>query len=209
MKNELTQKELKQRIHYDPDTGKITWKQHRKSTMIGQEAGSIESSGRMAIRIDRQRYCAAHLIILYMTGEMPRFAGFKNEDYTDRRYKNIYASEKLIKRRRKTAKRAPPARQSTTKTAIMRATEGDIQYTKISIAENLGIHKINMSSLFDELVDDDHIQKLGTGWRTTAKGHAALAKNHDFDRENPFLDMLLHFYKNCCPGIGPQQYRYF
>ena len=71
----ITQEELKQILHYDPDTGKWTWlisKRGYRGISVGDEAGNASHErGYRSICIDGVRYPSTHLANLYMTGEWP------------------------------------------------------------------------------------------------------------------------------------------
>lgn len=71
----LTQHRLKELLHYNPDTGVMTWKVHQGCMMTGQEAGAIvklKHSHYIHIQIDRKLIYLHRLAFLYMTGAMPR-----------------------------------------------------------------------------------------------------------------------------------------
>jgi hypothetical protein len=75
-KNEilLTQMELKEILHYDPETGNFTWlklKPHAKIS-IGDIAGNFYN-GYIRIKINNIRYLSHRLAWLYMTGSWPKF----------------------------------------------------------------------------------------------------------------------------------------
>ena len=67
----MTQDELKQLLHYDPETGIFTWICRRRGVIPGQVSGSIFRSGYRIIRIAGKGYRAHRLAVLYMTGEWP------------------------------------------------------------------------------------------------------------------------------------------
>jgi hypothetical protein len=67
----LTQTELKEYLHYNPDTGVFTWKKSTSKRMkVGSVAGS-HYSGTIGIVINKKPYRANRLAWLYMTGEWP------------------------------------------------------------------------------------------------------------------------------------------
>lgn len=68
----MTQKELKQYLNYDPDTGVFTWKvTKRKDMKPGSIAGTISVNGYWVIRINDKLYYAHRLAFLYMEGYFP------------------------------------------------------------------------------------------------------------------------------------------
>lgn len=68
----LTQKRLKELLHYDPDTGIFTWKVRPANCLqIGDVAGGTDFYGYCRIRV-LGKICKAHrLAFLYMEGYMP------------------------------------------------------------------------------------------------------------------------------------------
>jgi hypothetical protein len=69
----LTQKELKEVLDYDADTGKFTWlKATNNRIKVGGIAGCINKvHGYRAIKINGKIYKAHRLAFLYMTGKFP------------------------------------------------------------------------------------------------------------------------------------------
>ena len=70
----LTQKELKARLSYDPDTGVFFW---RKTTMrtdlLGKQAGCLHTvQGYIEIGIGNKLYKAHRLVWLYVYGRFPK-----------------------------------------------------------------------------------------------------------------------------------------
>lgn len=68
---ELTQEYLKQRLHYDHDTGVFTWVTSAVAAKAGDSAWHCAANGYVAIMINRKPYYAHRLAWLYMTGEWP------------------------------------------------------------------------------------------------------------------------------------------
>lgn len=70
----LTQERLKEVLNYDPETGAFTWKIRTSNRVsVGDVAGSLNTSGRMQIRIDGVSYLAHRIAWLYVTGYWPVF----------------------------------------------------------------------------------------------------------------------------------------
>ena len=86
----LKQKRLKELLHYDPDTGTITWISSTGSVKSGDVAGSINSRGYILIRINGKSYPAHRLAFLYMEGSLP-IDGMDhiNHDKVDNRWVNL------------------------------------------------------------------------------------------------------------------------
>jgi hypothetical protein len=81
----LTQKRLKELLHYDPETGLFYWKKKRSwRTSIGDIAGYKDPRGYMRIRVDHKLYAAHRLAFLYIEGHFPK----KEVDHIDRNPSN-------------------------------------------------------------------------------------------------------------------------
>lgn len=69
----ITQTELKQLLHYNPDTGIFTRIYSKNKRCINKEAGNLDSDGYVVIRVNRKQYKAHRLAFLYMNGDMPKY----------------------------------------------------------------------------------------------------------------------------------------
>lgn len=91
----ITQKQLKEILHYNPDTGIFTWvKPHKMSSKkSGDVAGKTKIRYYIHITISNFTYKAHRLAWLYMTGEFPD--GFI--DHIDRvKYNNSWNNLKSV-----------------------------------------------------------------------------------------------------------------
>lgn len=86
----VTQKRLKELLHYEPDTGIFTWLVAAGSAKIGDFAGCLNNDGYIGISVDRRIYPAHRLVFLYMTGKWP-IAQVDHGDQirSNNRWKNI------------------------------------------------------------------------------------------------------------------------
>ena len=85
----ITQKELKELLHYDPDTGVFTWKVQRGKVKRGDIAGCKDKEGYPMVTISRRMYFAHRLAWLYVYGEWPSLVDHINRDKSDNRIKNL------------------------------------------------------------------------------------------------------------------------
>ena len=76
-RNDLTQEQLKEILHYDPLTGVFTWRKSRPGVRSAIAGGKVQSGGTtskswyVGITINYVRYMAHRLAFLYMTGKHP------------------------------------------------------------------------------------------------------------------------------------------
>lgn len=91
--NEISQKELKERLRYDAETGNFYWAKvlPRSSSRVGDIAGCIENkNGYRVIKINRRMYKAHRLAWLYVHGQWPNeVLDHVNGDPSDNRICNL------------------------------------------------------------------------------------------------------------------------
>jgi hypothetical protein len=69
----ITQSELKELLHYDPDTGIFTWKiKTCKKVCVGKIAGYVASNGYISFSINKKSYLAHRLAWLYVNGNFTK-----------------------------------------------------------------------------------------------------------------------------------------
>lgn len=92
----ITRSRLQELLHYDPLGGVFTWRVKRGSRAAGQEAGYVEETGLLRIRVDKVPYYAGRLAWLYMYGELPYKVQHRSKNKLDNSIENLYA----VKQRR-------------------------------------------------------------------------------------------------------------
>ena len=86
----LDQKQLKQLLRYDPDTGEFTWKVDSVNRSFGDKAGSPDRYGYIRIGILGMVHSAHRLAFLYMTGKWPKHhVDHVNRVRDDNRWANL------------------------------------------------------------------------------------------------------------------------
>lgn len=82
--------ELRQLLHYDPDTGLWRWLVLPRGRWKRWEAGSLNKHGYIDVTIRGSRYKAHRLAWFYMTGEWPTdTVDHENTKRDDNRWKNL------------------------------------------------------------------------------------------------------------------------
>lgn len=94
--NILTQAELKEQLHYNPDTGIFTRLiSNAQKIKCGDVAGSKTNTGYLEITVLGKRYLSHRLAWFYMTGEMPKnLIDHINRIGADNRFCNLRQANK-------------------------------------------------------------------------------------------------------------------
>ncbi len=80
----------KQAIHYDPETGRLTWLVDEGKRRVGKEAGGSLMKGYKRLRIDKEQYSHHQVAWLLVTGEWPASSiDHINRIKTDNRWDNL------------------------------------------------------------------------------------------------------------------------
>lgn len=87
----LTQKRLKELLHYNPITGEFTWiNSQSHSVKNGRTAGCKQSEGYLQICVDRTTYLAHRLVWLYEFGVWPTLEiDHKDRNRTNNSFSNL------------------------------------------------------------------------------------------------------------------------
>ena len=86
----LSQKRLRELLHYDPTTGLFTrLTQIKGAGKIGSIAGYTRKDGYVKIFIDGKYYNASHLAFIYMKGINPKIVDHVNNIRYDNRWINL------------------------------------------------------------------------------------------------------------------------
>lgn len=86
----ITADELRQIVHYDPDTGIFTWIRPRPKIRVGQTAGYLHHIGYINIEINERIYMAHRLAWLHYYGEWPRHQiDHRDGDKTNNKIENL------------------------------------------------------------------------------------------------------------------------
>jgi len=90
MKSGITQKRIKDILHYDPESGIWTWLIDKPGVLNSGIAGYVDTNGYRQIGIDREVYPSGRLAWLYMNGYFPEHEiDHKNRIKHDDRWKNL------------------------------------------------------------------------------------------------------------------------
>ncbi|MCF7545319.1 HNH endonuclease [Pseudomonas petrae] len=84
-REDLTPELLKEKLHYEPETGMFT----RISGSNRTKVGKLDRDGYLVIKIIDTNFFAHRLAFLYMTGRMPKLTDHINRSRTDNRWCNL------------------------------------------------------------------------------------------------------------------------
>lgn len=86
----MYQNQLKEMLHYCPQTGVFSWIKARQKIHVGQIAGSDKGDGYRRIKIDGKNYSAHRLAWLYVHGVWPaKCVDHINRQPADNRIENL------------------------------------------------------------------------------------------------------------------------
>lgn len=90
MRTELTQKRLKELVHYNPETGVFTCIKKNTRRNVGDVLGTYSHDGYLTIEINGKCYQLHRLAFLYMTGRFPcNLTDHANGNVVDNRWCNL------------------------------------------------------------------------------------------------------------------------
>jgi hypothetical protein len=93
----ITQKRLKELLHYAPETGVFTWKVSHPRAPLGAVAGAVDHYGYIVVRLDTVLYKAHRLAWLYVHGEWPsKGLDHINRDKSDNRMCNLRIADQSV-----------------------------------------------------------------------------------------------------------------
>lgn len=81
---------VRERFRYDPATGSLVWRTHRRRSWVGRQAGWRDEDGYFCVRLDGCLFQAHRLIWLYVTGAWPsNIIDHRNRNPSDNRWANL------------------------------------------------------------------------------------------------------------------------
>jgi hypothetical protein len=94
----ITQIQLKEALHYNPESGDFTWlKRPANRVKIGDVAGYTCPDGYKQIRINNILYKAHRLVFLYVEGELPvNIVDHINHEPSDNSWANLRHADRFI-----------------------------------------------------------------------------------------------------------------
>lgn len=86
----ITQTELKDTFKYNPETGQMLWKNPKRPSYIGKEAGSFNNeTGYRTLTINGKTYLTHRMVWLYVKGSLPPMIDHINSNKLDNRINNL------------------------------------------------------------------------------------------------------------------------
>ena len=86
----ITQKRLKELLHYNPDTGIFTRKIKTSNRInIGDVAGGKDLDGYLTVSLDGSRYRTHRLVFLHITGSIPEFVDHIDHNRQNNLFSNL------------------------------------------------------------------------------------------------------------------------
>lgn len=92
----ISQAQLKELLHYNPDTGIFTWLVNRGRARAGDIAGDIDARGYGRIGLLNSVQKSHRLAFLYMRGSIPKYVDHINHDRLDNRWGNLRTASILL-----------------------------------------------------------------------------------------------------------------
>ena len=87
---ELTAEKARKLLHYDPKSGKLTWKVNKGPARIGKEARGQAVHGYLRVRVEGKLYYIHRIAYLIMMGHFPfMLIDHRNRCRTDNRWANL------------------------------------------------------------------------------------------------------------------------
>ena len=100
----ITQKQLKEVLHYNPDTGIFVWIKSNRG-LVSKEAGTL-NGGYLRIKIDHKLYYAHVLAWFYVKGKWPEFEiDHKDRIKTHNWFSNLRDATKSVNQQNQTKAR--------------------------------------------------------------------------------------------------------
>lgn len=92
----INQSQLKEMLHYNPETGLFVWIVSNKRNGIGDIAGCSDANGYITIGVEGKKYSAHRLAYLYMEGVLPdNYVRHINRFRDDNRWCNLVCRAKV------------------------------------------------------------------------------------------------------------------
>lgn len=90
----ITQKQLKELLHYNPETGIFTWRiKPCRKINVTDVVGTTRKDGYLSVTINYKPYLLHRLALLYMTGKIPPMVDHDNRNTSDNRFSNLNESD--------------------------------------------------------------------------------------------------------------------